>query len=185
MPIDLKFLILDGENPKDWSLFGTKPFRDFMDELDKNKKTVRSASPGNDAHDLIFSPAYASRSSWPTLDRLDGVTGIVIDARSLGDAATVAALVNLLRYLSAKLQASDAALCKRLGYMALWFVTADEKIPAEVEKSAMDFSEIITNNVSGIFVQHNTLWQVEMLRRQIPTYLANVVNDARRRGMLK
>jgi hypothetical protein len=185
MPINLNFLILDGEDPETWPLFGGPRFHEFMQELQRTKKTVRSASPGNDAHDLIFSPSYAKRSTWQKLDRLDSVTGLVIDARSLGDPSARQALADLLRYVSGKLQASETALCKKLGYIALWFVTADEKIPAEVDRTSMDFAEIITNNVSGISVQHNILWQIEILRQQIPIYLRTVVNDARRRGILR
>ena len=186
MAMELTVWVLDGESPGTWPPFGKDQpsFDQLIKQLDADGKTVHSDSRGFDVHDIRFSPTYVRRSTWNTeLKGLDSITGFIVEGENVVSDHARVQFKELLTFIAGNWAANDDAMCRRLGYVFVWFLTADKAIQPQLNELKADVRQIIKAHID-VTVLAQILDGAEKLHYAIPTYLETVGPEARLRGLL-
>lgn len=171
--VPLFFAVLDGQSPKDWSLFG-QSFPEIMKEAKKTKPPAVGAALLK-TFKIYVEPVLLGPEELLKEKRLDSLAGIIIDALpkqdgslELGDKLTT--FRNHIRQLSRATKVNADALHRRIGY-EIWFVTDrdTDKLSESVQK-VRDTAAML----QGTSVGHAFITTKELLIDHTARYLSNV-----------
>jgi hypothetical protein len=170
----LFFAVLDGQNPKDWTLFGT-PFPDLMREAKDKAKPMAVGADLLKTFKIYIEPVLQSPEELLKEKRLDSLAGIIIDAlpRQGGSVDLEEKLETFrshIRQLSKATKANSDALHKRIGY-EIWFVSdGDTGKLADYVRRARDAASMLR----GTPVGHFFITTKDLLIDHTALYLSNV-----------
>lgn len=182
MAYDVNFLVLDGDDPDSWAPFN-QPLSNLMQSLINRNVTVFSF--GRPERILNFEPIFVPRAEWERYDQMDQVAGLIVDGNALADPTVAEKVKNLLRNVVMNWKASDAALCKGIGYVWIWIVVQKGRADEVRRKWGGEFAEVINSYDADLFVRVDSVWTEEIFEHSIPTYLENAARDGSRRGAFK
>ncbi len=171
----LFFAVLDGDNPRDWLLYG-KTFSELMAE------TRSAAEPYAVTRELLqqyrveFEPIMVSPQDLLEEDRLDKVVGIIIDALPKdgleNDLRRKLEIVRgHIRQVIRRCQADNGAMFKRFGYQ-FWFVTSDARTIADFVQSVRDLAGDMLRGTTGYDIAY--ILEKDYLKHHISAYLSRI-----------
>lgn len=184
MPINLMFLVLDGETPSEW-----KPFEQSFGAIvadGKARKWMEKPLPtDNDEDKLLFSPVYSGKSSLKDLSEVEQIAGVIVDATAPDNANKKEETIRIIRRLSAKLHNAGRPICKGLGYFWFLIVTEKEKID-EVENAWVPSIRDAVRSLKRIDIDplHQTIWSEDTFEYAVKVYLSNAASDACAGGLV-
>lgn len=181
---NLKFLVLDGDDPAQWKPESfSRPFHKLMNFLSEQRLTVFTADRVED--ELNFEPIYVPRDTWDTLKGVDEVTGLIIDGKSLSDGVVVEKLRKLLRYISISWKKSPVAMCKSIGSVELWLVAEKSDAKEILQRWGLLLPDIINAYATEIDVKFDVIWREDIFETHIPAFLVRAHRNGSRSGGFK
>jgi hypothetical protein len=170
----LFFAVLDGQSPKDWTLFG-KPFPDLMREAKDKAKPTAVGADLLKTFKIYIEPVLQSPEELLKEKHLDSLAGIIIDALpkqggvvDLDEKLTT--FRDHIRQISKATKANSDALHKRIGY-EIWFISdRDTDKLAEYVRRARDAASML----QGSSVGHFFITTKDLLIDHAAHYLSNV-----------
>jgi hypothetical protein len=174
--VPLGFAVLDGKDPKNWSVFG-KTFPVLMEQVASVEPHAVSAS-ALETFTVRIEPIWCSPEELLKEKRLDDIVGVIIDAwpKAKLDADLEQKKETLRRHLlKMKQHCGDGSTAKfkRFGY-SVWFLTDS---PRTVTPYRSDFNDV-AYIIEGANFQYFT--QERILFEHLAAYLSNIYNALER-----
>jgi hypothetical protein len=172
--VRLYFAVLDGANPRTWSLYG-KSFPELMQDA------CYAARPEAVSADLLQDYSVQVEPIWSGPEQLleetalDAVVGVIIDAFPKQDperdhAEKVDTLRRLVRRLQDRNRGNADALFRRFGY-SIWFMTDKSSRIGGFVGSVRDAAAAIIGPKS---IEHQVFKDKDWLALHLTSYVENV-----------
>jgi hypothetical protein len=174
--ISLNFAILDGHNPRSWTIFG-RTFPELMQQVASVRPHAVSDSTLGE-FDVRIEAIWCSPEELLREKRLEDVAGVIIDAwpKATLDADLGQKKETLRRHLAQikkKYGEEDQAAFNRFGY-SVWFLTDNASTVAPYRPDFNDVAAIIGGTNFQYFTQERVLIE------HLAAYLSNIYNALER-----